>query len=179
MGPKKQRNLLIGGIAGAFLCGGGLYASPYLTLYQMYQSVKSSDFQGVASHVDFPALRDSVKANVQMMISQETTQQDNPLLGLLGKIIGGVVLDPVVDAVVTPEGVAALLEGQQLQIGRGNHQAKFSQKADSVEVKPHYESFNQFVVSVKPKGEEKSPVEIILSRDFLSWKVSGVRLPHP
>jgi hypothetical protein len=175
---RKQNYLLIGGIVGAFLCGGGLYASPYLTLYQMYQSAKSNDFQGVASHVDFPALRESVKANVQTMFSQETAKQDNPLMGILGKFLGGVVLDPVVDAVVTPEGVAALLAGQQLQFGGDNKKATFSEKADSVEVKPHYESFNQFVVSVKPKGEDKPPVELILSRDFLGWKVSGVRLPR-
>ncbi len=176
---RKQPFLLIGGIVGAFLLGGGLYATPYFTLYQMYQSAKSNDFQGVASHVDFPALRESVKANMKTMFAQETAKQDDPLMGILGKFLGGIVLDPVVDAVVTPEGVAALLAGQRLQIGGDHKQPTFSEKADAVDVKPHYESFNEFVVSIKPKGDDKPPVELILSRQFLDWKVSGIRLPKP
>jgi hypothetical protein len=177
----KQRYLLIGGVVGAFICGGALYASPYLTLYQMYQAVERRDTQGISSHVNFPALRESVKANLQTAVEQETQKQDNPLMGILGKILGGGVLNPVIDTVigtiVTPEGVAALLAGQRLQLG-GSHEHQFSEKAASVDVNPHYESFNQFVVSVKPKGEDTEPVELILTREFLDWKVSGVRLPR-
>jgi Protein of unknown function (DUF2939) len=178
----KQRYLLIGGVVGAFFCGGALYASPYLTLYQMYQAVEHHDTQGISNHVNFPALRESVKANLQSVVEQETQKQDNPLMGILGKILGSGVLNPVMDTaigtIVTPEGVAALLEGQRLQLGGGQEQAQFSEKAASVDVNPHYESFNQFVVSVKPKGEDTEPVELILSREFLDWKVSGVRLPR-
>ncbi len=176
---KQQRYfLLIGGVLGAFLCGGGVYASPYLTLYQMYQSVEKKDVQGIASHVDFPALRQSVKTNVQAIVHQETSQQQNPLLDILGSVLGGVVLEPVVDTVVTPEGVAALLEGQRIQLNGNDKQAQFSGKAPDVDVKAEYESFNQFAVSVKPKGEDTPPVTLLMSRDGLSWKISGVRLPE-
>ena len=105
-------------------CGGGLYASPYITLYQMYQAVERKDVQEVSNYVDFPALRDSVKTNLKTIVTQETAQSSNPILGLLGSVMGGVVLDPVVDNLVTPSGVAALLEGQQLQLGnKGSNDA--------------------------------------------------------
>ncbi len=178
MKQRQRYFLLVGGVIGAFLCGGAVYASPYLTLYQMYQSVDKKDVQGVASHVDFPALRQSVKTNVQAIVHKETSQQQNPLMDILGSVLGGVVLEPVVDTVVTPEGVAALLEGQRIQLNGNDKQAQFSGKAPDVDVKAEYESFNQFAVSVKPKGEDTAPVTLLMSRDGLSWKISGVRLPE-
>jgi Protein of unknown function (DUF2939) len=178
MQQRQRYFLIVGGALGAFLCGGAVYASPYLTLYQMYQSVERKDIQGIASHVDFPALRTSVKTNMQEIVTKETSGQQNPLLNILGSVVNGFVLDPVVDTVVTPEGVAALLEGQRLQLGGNDKEAQFSEKAANVDVQAEYESFNQFAVSVKPKGEDTTPVTLLLSRDGLSWKVSGVRLPE-
>ncbi|MGB8702745.1 MAG: DUF2939 domain-containing protein, partial [Thermosynechococcaceae cyanobacterium] len=150
---QLNRGWLVGGILGAFVCGGGLYASPYLTLYQMYQAAERNDVQSVAAFVDFPALRESVKTNLRTVMARETTQSQNPLLGLLGTAISGFVLDPVIDSVVTPSGVAALLEGQRLQLGQNSEPAQFSPTTDALDVKARYESFNQFAVSVKPKTE--------------------------
>jgi Protein of unknown function (DUF2939) len=174
----QHRGLLIGGVIAAFACGGGLYASPYFTLYQMYQAVERKDVQGISAHVDFPALRESVKTNLQTVVNKETSQQSSPLMGLLGSVMGGFVLDPVVDQLVTPSGIAALLEGQQLQLGKQDGQAQLTQGNSSApDVKAEYESFNQFAVSVKAKGQDVEPVTLLLSRDGLGWKVSGVRLP--
>lgn len=174
----QNRGLLIGGVIAAFACGGGLYASPYFTLYQMYQAVERKDVEAISSHVDFPALRESVKTNLQTVVKKETSQQSNPLMGLLGSVMGGFVLDPVVDQLVTPSGVAALLEGEQLQLGKQEGQSQFTQGSSSTpDVKAEYESFNQFAVSVKPKGQDIEPVTLLLSRDGLAWKISGVRLP--
>jgi hypothetical protein len=173
-----HRGLLIGGaMLASAACGGALYASPYITLYQMYQAVEHKDVQQVSDYVDFPALRESVKTNLRTVMAKETAQQSNPILSLLGSVVGGAVLDPVVDNLVTPSGVTALLEGQQLQIGEKGSQAQFKPQAGSPDVKAEYESFNQFAVSVKPKGEDVEPVTLLLSRNGLSWKISGVRLP--
>jgi hypothetical protein len=173
----QHRGLLIGGVLLAVACGGGLYASPYITLYQMYQAVERKDVQEVSNYVDFPALRDSVKTNLKTIVTKETAQSSNPILGLLGSVMGGVVLDPVVDNLVTPSGVAALLEGQQLQLGAKGSNVQFEPGTGSPDVKAEYESFNQFAVTVKPKGEAMEPVTLLLSRNGFSWKISGVRLP--
>jgi Protein of unknown function (DUF2939) len=173
----QHRGLLIGGIILAVACGGGLYASPYLTLYQVYQAAERKDVKKISKHVDFPSLRDSVKSNLQTIIAKETSQTQNPLLSLLGSTIGEAVLDPVLETVVTPTGVAALLEGQQLQLGQMGKKSSFEQGAGAPDVKAEYESFDQFAVSVKPKGESVEPVTILLSRNGFSWKISGVRLP--
>lgn len=172
---KRQQLYWIGAMAAAFVGGGWLYASPYLTLYQMYQAVEHRDAQGVADAVDFPALRESIKENLQTVVLKETAKQGNPLASFLGAALGSALLNPAIDTMVTPQGVMALLEGQRLQI-EGNTQS-LSEKAADVDVNPRYESLNRFIVSVKPKGQDTPPVDLILSRQGLGWKVTGVRLP--
>ena len=167
---------LIGSFLGAFLLGGGLYASPYIILNQMYQAVEQKDLQSIAAHVDFPALRASVKANVQVLAQKEAEQQ-NPFMRIIGTLLGGLVLDPVIDQVVSPEGISALLEGQRLELGEVGQPAQLTQKAGSVDVQGQYESFNQFAVKVKPKGESTLPITLLMSREGMGWKLSGVRLP--
>jgi hypothetical protein len=175
----KQRKYLGLGLVGAFLIGGWQYATPYITLYQMYDAAKKQDFQGVATHVDFLALRDSVKANVNSIVQTKSIEQNNPLMGLVGAALSGFLLNPVVDAVVTPEGVTGLLLGQRILLNPTEGQgADQSQKPPDVDVKPRYESFDRFVVGVKPKGEDLPPVDIILHREGLGWKVTGLRLPE-
>jgi Protein of unknown function (DUF2939) len=171
---KRQHFYLMGAVGAAFVGGGWLYASPYLTLYQMYQAVEHRDAQGISDAVDFPALRESVKENLQSVVLKETAKQENPIMNLLGAALGSVMLSPAIDKMVSPEGVMALLEGQRLQAGGTQ---SLSEKAAQVDVNPRYESLNRFIVSVKPKGEDIPPVDLILSREGLGWKVTGVRLP--
>jgi hypothetical protein len=174
---KRQGWWVAGGAIAAFLGGGLLYASPYLTLYQMYQAVERGDAQTISNSVDFPALRESVKENLQSVVLKQTAKQNNPILNLIGAALGSALADPILDRMVTPEGVMALLEGRRLQAGADGGDQSLSEKAAQVDVNPRYESFNRFVVSVKPKGEDVPPVDIVLSREGLGWKITGVRLP--
>jgi hypothetical protein len=176
---KRQGLWLTGGAIAAFASGGLLYASPYLTLYRMYQAVERRDAQSISDSVDFPALRASIKDNLQAVVLKETAKQNNPILNLLGAALGSTLLNPALETMVTPQGVMALLEGQRLQMGGSGSNQSISEKAAEVDVNPRYESLNQFAVSVKPKGENVPPVDIVLSRAGLGWKVTGVRLPKP
>ena len=47
---------------GVLLAGAALYAQPYLVVHQMYSAVESRDSAAIVSFVDFPALRESIKA---------------------------------------------------------------------------------------------------------------------
>jgi hypothetical protein len=174
---KRQGFWVVGGAIAAFIGGGLLYASPYLTLYQMYQAVEHRDTKSISDSVDFPALRESVRENLQSVVLKETAKQNNPLMNLLGAALGSAILKPAIDSMVTPEGVMALLEGQRLQPGGNVGAQSLSEKAAKVDVNPRYESLNEFVVGVKPKGEDVPPVDVILSREGLGWKITGVRLP--
>ena len=172
---KRQGLWVVGGAIAAFLGGGLLYASPYLTLYQIYQAVEHRDSQSISDSVDFPALRESVKENLQSVVLKETAKQNNPILNLIGAALGKVMVNPVIDSIVTPQGVMALLEGQRP--GENGGTQSMSEKVAKVDVNARYEGLNQFAVGIKPKGEDVPPVDVILSREGLGWKITGVRLP--
>ncbi|CAJ9464205.1 DUF2939 domain-containing protein [Burkholderia pseudomallei] len=88
------------------------YASPYLALRQMKQAIDARDAQAISVHVDFPALRISLKQQLtdELMRRIDAQKRDNPL-AVLGAIIGSALVGPLVDAYATPDGVAALMSG--------------------------------------------------------------------
>ncbi|HEY9824295.1 MAG TPA: DUF2939 domain-containing protein [Stenomitos sp.] len=169
---------LAGALGGVLLCGGGLYATPYISLYQMYQAAEKRDVQALSQHIDFPALRESVKSNVRTMVEQESAKANNSIIGMLGSVLGGVATDPIVDGLVTPDGVAALLEGQKLSVGHSGLSLPAMSNQSKPEVTTQYRSWDLFAVSIKPTGMNTEPATLLLSRDGLSWKLSGVELPQ-
>lgn len=89
-----------------------LYASPYWVLRQLEQAVDLRDAQAISSHVDFPALRDSLKLQLTGELTHALggAQQNNPL-AVLGAMVGSAVIGPLVETYASPSGVAAILNG--------------------------------------------------------------------
>ncbi len=173
---QKQKLWLAGAAIAAFGVGGWFYATPYLTLQQMYGAAKQENPQRLSGYIDFPAVRENLKQDLQATFAQQISGQTGGILGLLGAALGGVILDPVLDTVVSPEGVAALLQGQTIQLDNPRRGATLSQK-QAVDVKTRYTSFNEFEVSIAPKENPEAQVNLRLTRSGLSWKLSEIDLP--
>ncbi|MDR3096916.1 MAG: DUF2939 domain-containing protein [Paraburkholderia sp.] len=88
------------------------YASPYIALNHLKAAADARDAAALSEYVDYPALRASLKQQVGQMLQQriEAAHASNPLV-LFGAVIGSTLIGPLVDAYVTPDGVAALLSG--------------------------------------------------------------------
>jgi len=89
-----------------------LWASPYLFLRALQGAVLEGDRARLERLVDFPRVREGLKAQVQARLLREMGQEvaQNPLAGLAYLFVAGMV-DPLVDALVSPEGLAALGTG--------------------------------------------------------------------
>ena len=85
-----------------------LWASPYLFLRALQGAVLEGDRARLERLVDFPRVREGLKAQVQARLLRQMGQEvaQNPLAGLAYLFVAGMV-DPMVDAVVSPEGLAA------------------------------------------------------------------------
>ncbi len=88
------------------------YASPYLALHRIAKAIENKDADAVSEYVDFPALRESVKA--QMLIKLQAQMQapeikDNPLAGL-GQALAVGMVNQATEALVSPAGVMLMLE---------------------------------------------------------------------
>jgi hypothetical protein len=74
---KRTLQLSIAGIV--TLVSVAFYASPYWTIYRMRQAILHSDARTLTEHIDFPAFRSSVKAQLQAQLAQQSGVA-NPLV---------------------------------------------------------------------------------------------------
>lgn len=178
----KNKHIAIGAAVVISLLAASSYASPHWRLYQMRSAVEARDAQQLARHVDFPSLRSSVKIEVLRRLGGGGSLADgasNPFAAF-GKAMAMAVIDPVVNVVVSPEGVAAMLESGdiRLQPRRSPEPERSPGMSDGparekLNYDLGYRNWNQVVVERADGGG----VAFILKRDgWWSWKLAGVEL---
>lgn len=147
-------------------------ASPGWTLHQMKAAADANDADTLNSYIDYPTLREDLKAEVREQMIAEA-KKDKSGFGGLGVAIGTAVIGPVIDGLITPAGVRAALIAK-----RDQPQAKAAPGAASTLRLPDdpviaRRGFSEFLVSSKlhPKSG------LVFKRHGLSWKLSGVDLP--
>lgn len=99
-------------------------AYPYWSLYRLGEALEAGDEGALKQHVDWPAVRSGLKEDLSGVLSRETGRAiasgdgDAAVGGLLASAIGKALLDPLVDSLVTPEGLAAMIrEGRARKSG--------------------------------------------------------------
>lgn len=160
------------------------YASPYLTMHQMRSAIESGDADAFSSHVDFPALRESLKAQIMALFGKKmasaTGEQANGFAAL-GMMMAVGLANSVIDTMVTPSGVMTMMaEGKTKPPAPG----AAKQSNASSEVAPQkpvdysvgYKDWSTVVATANQDGGEKG--SFIFKRDGLwSWKLAAVHMP--
>ncbi len=88
------------------------YASPIWTLRAMRDAAKDHDAARLSAYVDYPALREDLKADLGRYVMSEAAKRPGDAGSKLGAVIATAFLGPIVDAAVSPEGVEAMLAVQ-------------------------------------------------------------------
>lgn len=172
-------------IATAVLALAGLYATPYATLHQIRKAAAADDAAALASRVDFPALRENLKAGLQQrMLDRDRNERGEPSqASTFGAALAGALLGPMVDALITPEALARVIEGQRpvkaaIGFGKRRPETGAERPRAKLETAMGYESLNRFVFSVRHPGDDEDPIELVLHRDgLIGWKLAELRLP--
>ena len=168
-----------------FAFGIWFYLTPYITIREIKSAVAVKDSARLASHVDFPALKENLKAGFNAKLASEIGQKnDNNPLAAAGIALATAIVNPMVDTLVTPESLATFMQGELPQIDKSTEKPNLSTpnsgtKPDQeVESSSSYESFNRFVMTVKKRGSNEKPLGFVFTRHGLfSWKLSALRLP--
>lgn len=158
-------------------------AGPYLTINAIRGAVQARDAQALAEQVDFPALRGSLKAQLGDRIAREAGAQaaGNPFAAF-GLAVANSLAGGLVDAMVTPTGLGAMMEGRKvwdrasgLPPPRSDAAAATPRERLLQEASYRYESASRFTATVQ--DEQGRPVIFVLTRHGLRWKLSDIRLP--
>jgi hypothetical protein len=175
------------------------FASPYWTLYQLKRAVDRNDGVFVADRVDFPQLRESFKGAVMANLAKEAAKGEEDDIGALGAAFGAMMVGPMVDALITPEGLIQMMQGRAMdampdedpgtletpsQAG-GSEAQEGGESEGGMDVSSvGYETLNRFSVTIAGGmggfAGEKGVFTLLFSRRGLAgWKLSGVRIgPH-
>lgn len=148
------------------------FASPAWTLHQMKAAADANDPNALNPYIDYPALREDLKAEIAtQMIAQE--KKDKSGFGGLGLAIGTAMIGPLVDGLVTPSAVRAALLARRDQ----GHAALPTRAASALHVPDHpvivRRGFSEFLVATN----QQPTSGLVFKRHGLSWKLSGVELP--
>lgn len=163
------------GLAGLMLLAGGAwwFGSPWWTLKAMREAAAAHDEPALSAYVDYPALRESMKAQV-------TKQVGGSELGDVGTAIAGIIVGPLIDAAVTPQGVQAMFRADDMRLKAGEtpetaggHLPKVPQAKDNPLVER--KGLGEFTL----RGREAGSATLVFHRDGLGWRLAGVELPPP
>ncbi len=158
-------------------------AGPYMTVDAIRDAVEARDTAALSRQVDFPALRSSLKAQVGDRIAREAgaQAQDNPFAAF-GLAIANGLAGGLVDAMVTPAGLGAMMEGRRTwdrATGRpspGSDEARAQPRERPLhDAKYRFESPSRFTATVR--DDDGRPVVFVMTRRGLRWKLSDIRLP--
>ncbi|WP_287495671.1 DUF2939 domain-containing protein [Pandoraea sp. CB10b_02] len=98
-------------LVGLVVVLGLLFGTPYYTLWRAREAANARDADALSAYVDYPAVRDSLKLSLHDELSRQMDKQRGNALGALALALGGWVSDRVVEALLTPQAVAAMLRG--------------------------------------------------------------------
>ena len=152
----------------------------------MRKAVQNNDAVYVSDHVDFPQLRESLKATFKTQMAKEVATSDADGFEAFGAALGAMMIGPMVDALVTPEGLIEMMQGKDLgeiaPASAGSNSGSSSTPANQAKMnvtKAGYENLSRFVVKVGEPSEEES-LSLVFSRHGLfSWKLARIRLQLP
>lgn len=171
-----MKKIALAAAVAAIALAASVYASPYYALHQMKTAIAERNVDALASHVDFPALRESIKSQLEKTMGdsiQVATASDNPFAAM-GQAMVTTMLGKMVDAMVSPEGVAAMVSKSAVGADADqNTPAAGAQEKTDYSVA--YAGWDKFVVRAKADGDEKGG--LVLQRHGLwDWKLSAIEL---
>ena len=169
-----KKLVLIGAVAVAALAGGWYYASPMLTLDGMRDAAQARDADKLSGYVDYEALRVDLKSEFRRAMMREMEGKEAEGFEALGMAIATALLDPMVDAMVSPEGMERLFERRAAEEkASGKPSLKGVAPGEDPIIERH--GLDEF----KVRNREDPDGALVFKRDGLGWKLSGVDLPDP
>jgi hypothetical protein len=156
-----------------------LYAGhAFLSLRQLEAGVKAGNAEAISDHVDFPAVRSSIKEQLATIVMtralDEADKNRSPGArlgaGLLAAI-GPALIDTAVDRFVSPAAIGALLARHAPAAGSGEGGAQ-----KEIDLRRFAHRF-EILSPTRFRITHKDGVAIVFALSDWTWKVADIRIP--
>ena len=174
---KKWLVLLgVGLLAIAAYVGSG----PYRAIHAIREAVQAQDAAALSRQVDFPALRASLKAQLSdRLVRKAGPGLQSSVFAALGLRVANGLIEPAVDAMVTPMGLGAIMEGRKEWAYASNGFTRPGADASTPpvlrEIDRRFDSPSRFTATMH--DDTGTETIFVLTRSGLNWKLSDIRLP--
>ena len=155
-------------------------SGPYRTVRAIREAVQAQDAAALSRQVDFPLLRASLKAQLSdRLVRKAGPGLQSSVFAAFGLRMANGLIEPAVDAMVTPMGLGAIMEGRKewAYASAGFERPDASAPAPEAlrEIDSRFESPSRFTATMHD-GSGTETV-FVLTRTGLNWKLSDIRLP--
>jgi hypothetical protein len=186
----RNNRILVGAGVGALVAFlvASYFVSPIIALHGLTTAAKAGDRAKLERSIDFPAVRDSLKAQLKAAMARQVNAdpklRDNPFAALGQMLLVGVI-DKAVDAYATPDAIANMVATNKApeRISTDEppppvEQPKPKPKS-TTEAHYAYQGLNHFRAAYRdkadPPGDELGLV--MERRGLFTWKLVKIELP--
>ncbi len=182
----KRRSLITAAAVAVGLFLIAYFASPLLAVRGLVSAAKAGDEAALEQRVDFPALRQSMKNEMNARLVAEMRKDlgdHDKALGGLGMLLAPSFISSAVDTLITPKAVAAMVtEAREPRAADGIGQArpKTDDADDKIKRSYSYRGLNTFAVTLHEQDRPERRLSLLMERrNLFFWKLAGVELPEP
>jgi len=185
----KKRIWLAGGcLIVLSLVGLGVYSyyAPGFTLQKIKEAARRDDRDRLRELIDFDSVKTALKDDIRtaMLKSAGDHLRNNPFAGL-GVMMVNMMVDPMVEMMVSPAGLSALMKEGRVESTKAPGSPSTTPSQDSahdvndIVMETNYDEFSRYRVRIKPVGKsDDEAITFILRREGLfSWRLTRVSLP--
>ncbi|WP_165374807.1 DUF2939 domain-containing protein [Sphingomonas montana] len=142
------------------------YVSPGWTVNRMKEAAAANDPDGVSAFVDYPMVRENLKADYKAVAVKDLVTGNAPAVEMMGTAIGLQMIDNVVDGLISKEGVR-----QMFDVGLAAKTSRMPFGLSVVRAELVRDSFDQFRLRNANGGA------LVFERRGLSWRLIAFRGP--
>lgn len=154
-----------------------LYTGPQRALAQAHAALIEQDVRGLEARVDFPALREQIKSD---LAAEAIEAMGTGVGGHAGAMMGLALAGPVIDALITPQGLIAFTrEAQQYsKASPGSPQAsqQWDEWMEEGKITTRFASTTRAEVSLTHSSTPSQALIVLMDRQGLGWRVVGGRI---
>jgi hypothetical protein len=172
----RKKFFIFAVLALAFM--GFLIASPFIAVSQMKRAIIDRDSKSLCERIDFQSLRKNLKNQfTPKLLQMRTTNSDNNFHAPIPLTFAFAFIDGLVEVLVTPAGVAALLEQGELFEDVPELEKTFRTFTQmSNKSRFSFNSVSSFSLHILNANEEK--IEFSFQRNGFHWKLTNVIVPE-
>ncbi|HEX2080567.1 MAG TPA: DUF2939 domain-containing protein [Longimicrobium sp.] len=148
------------------------YFTPFMAVDRLQAAAERGDSEALNEMVDFQALRGSIKSEIQGAVAQGISKDAGNPFAAIGSAVTGVIVEPVVNASVTPQGISLLMKGKRPTDDDSGDDENWRERT---RIDRRWEAGDRFVVQYRDRESGDQQIALIMRREGLQWRLAGVR----